>query len=289
MTKLLPLLPWLVLAACQTPPTPNAFGEPRDPHSHDKLFAVSWMRESAEYAACCRQAFAVAARALDLAIADASLAALPNVAPSGARPAVITDLDETLLDNLAYQEHLVRDGVEFGGGGWTAWVQSGRATLLPGAADFLRHATAVADVFYVSNRATPEHAAATLAALAAVDARLADEPHRLLLLANGQSGDKQARRDQVAKTHRVVLLLGDDLGDFVRVPKVDPSHALATALATRNQLVAEHAQQWGTTWILLPNPAYGSWARLYEGADAAATHRQRLARFAGERAFVPVR
>lgn len=290
------LLAFLSLAACQAgpssvvlPPAHNAIGEPVDPHARDRLGATLWMRDAAEFEACCRQAFVAASRTLAAAAADAKVAALPNTAGDGARLAVITDLDETMVDNLLFQEHQVRDGVDFGDAGWTAWVNSGRAGLLPGAAEFLREALAMpqVDVFYISNRTTPDHVAGTLATLRDVDAKLANEPQRLLLKVKGGSSDKSARRAQVAKDRRVVLLLGDDLGDFVSVPKVDATHGIEDVVKARRQLVADAGPKWGTTWIVLPNPSYGSWSRVYESPDLEIGHRQRLDRLRGTGAWAP--
>lgn len=285
------LLPLWCVSACQER-SPAGSGEPPDPHSHDKVHAVLWMHEAAEYAAACQQTFAVATRALESAVADPTIAALPNVAGAAAKVAVITDLDETLLDNIPFQVHQARDGVEFGSGGWTAWVQSGRVKLLPGAAAFLRRAAELhVDVFYVSNRTDPDHTAATIAALRDADPSLANELHRLLLKPKGGSSDKEARRQRVAKDHRVALLLGDDLGDFRSVPGVDPQHPVSAVLDERRRIVddAAVAARWGCTWILLPNPSYGSWARVYEGADAAASHRLRVERLRSNDPWTPPR
>jgi predicted secreted acid phosphatase len=63
--------------------------------------------------------------------------------------------------------------------------------------------------------------------------------------------DKSSRRAAIAKTHRILLLIGDDLGDFVSGAKDTPKN--------RVQLVQNHGSFWGTRWFLLPNPMYGSW------------------------------
>ena len=159
-------------------------GETVDPHSTDKLFATLWMLEGAAYEAACQQAFASAAVALETALQQPGVEAMVSSKDPQAKVALITDLDETILNNVAYQPHLVRDGVDVGGGGWGRWVGSGRVGLLPGAAEFLQFAIARGvQVFYVSNRAAPDHEAATVAALAAVDPGLSHERNRLLLQA----------------------------------------------------------------------------------------------------------
>jgi len=60
----------------------------------------------------------------------------------------------------------------------------------------------------------------------------------------------------VAKHYRILLLVGDNLEDFVSGSKSDP--------ASRRQLALEHADQWGRQWIVLPNSIYGHWeASMY--------------------------
>ncbi len=63
--------------------------------------------------------------------------------------------------------------------------------------------------------------------------------------------DKGTRRAAVAAGHRILMLVGDNLGDFVS--DVDVSRPARAALTER------HAGYWGGRWIMLPNPQYGSW------------------------------
>jgi len=76
--------------------------------------------------------------------------------------------------------------------------------------------------------------------------------------------EKGPRRAEVAKTHRILMLAGDNLYDFVDVPT--PSRE------KRDAAVEKHKGWLGTRWIVLPNPMYGSWdsviAGTSEGADA---------------------
>ena len=63
--------------------------------------------------------------------------------------------------------------------------------------------------------------------------------------------EKGTRRLRVGETHRILLLLGDNLGDFVDGYKAD--------VATRDAIRRVHAAECGRTWFALPNPTYGSW------------------------------
>jgi acid phosphatase len=63
--------------------------------------------------------------------------------------------------------------------------------------------------------------------------------------------DKGCRRRQVGQTHRVLLQLGDQIGDFVDV--------VANTLAGRRSALAPYESWIGERWFVLPNAAYGSW------------------------------
>jgi acid phosphatase len=72
---------------------------------------------------------------------------------------------------------------------------------------------------------------------------------------------KIRRREHVANTHRVIMLFGDDLGDFVpcvRIKLYGPCTEPATK-ASRARLVEEYAKYWGNGWYILPGPMHGSW------------------------------
>src|ERR1044071_4522525 len=76
-----------------------------DPPPHDLLNATLWMQRSVEYRGHTLGAFALARIRLDEALADRNWTAAP-AEQSGAYqdlpPAIVVDLDETVLDNSAY-------------------------------------------------------------------------------------------------------------------------------------------------------------------------------------------
>lgn len=135
-------------------------------------------------------------------------------AATGLKPAVIMDVDETVLDNSPYQARLVRDGKEFGDITWDQWVAEKKARPLPGVVDFAKAAAAKGvTILYLSNRA--EHLqAATLENLRAVGLPVKDES---VFLGLGtfvkdceQNGsDKNCRRKFAGQQYRVVMQFGD--------------------------------------------------------------------------------
>ncbi|MDQ3618143.1 MAG: acid phosphatase, partial [Pseudomonadota bacterium] len=127
----------LALGACKRtePPVSAAVTEPAaspaakatspDPGSaDDNLNAVLWVQASAEYRALSEQTYRSAADHLDKALKEKHWDALvPGEranAATGLKPAVVMDVDETVLDNSPYQARLVRDGKEYDEVTWAA-------------------------------------------------------------------------------------------------------------------------------------------------------------------------
>jgi acid phosphatase len=220
--------------------------------AHEFLQSTLWVQHAAEYDATTIQLFQIASNRLIEALADPSWTALPDD-PAGERPpAVILDVDETVLDNSPYHARMILAGGTYDTESWHQWVMAAAAKPLPGAAEFLQLARAKGvAIFYVTNR-REAHEGATRRNLEEVGLPV-DEGDDALLMAeeSGWTEDKEARRRYVARTHRVLLLLGDDLNDFVPARKITP--------AEREALVAQHSGRWGKQWILLPNQSYGSW------------------------------
>jgi 5'-nucleotidase (lipoprotein e(P4) family) len=232
--------------ACATATAPAAI---QCNPGHSLLNAVLWVQSSAEYRAAALQTYANARRALDAALAERS---------NGAPPAVILDLDETALDNTPFETRMIRAGKTYEAPAWKEWTAEGAAPATPGAAEFLRYAQSRGvRPFYVTNREMDEEAGTrrNLEKLgfpldAAVDTLLQKGEH-------GWTSDKTARRDFVKQSHRLLLLIGDDLNDFVDAR--EKSHD------ERQQLIADTMENWGTQWFILPNPMYGSWERAAIG------------------------
>ncbi len=244
--------------------------------AHDNLNAVLFMQTAAEYAALCRQAYAAATLALDGALASpnfsADLAQQARGQFAGSPPAVIVDIDETVLDNSAYQAQLIRDQQVYSLETWQAWTAKAQAKAVPGAVDFIKAAEARGmTVFYVTNRRATEEPT-TRRNLAALGLKL-DERNDVILSrderADWKSSDKTARRAEVARKHRIVLLVGDNLGDFLEPGKTIDERAAA---------VSQHAELWGKRWIMLPNPSYGDWEQAIISADRPLNAEQARAR-----------
>ena len=261
--------------------------------AHDQMHAVLWMQRSAEYKACCLQVYNQASGHLDAALRDPKwTACLEQVDAAGFAelpPAIIVDVDETVLDNSGFNARMVLDGGGFQPEAWTRWCEEQQATPVPGSLGLLTsaHARGIR-VVYITNRKAGVEEAATRANLLRLGYPLVEGAGEDLVLTKGEVGDKTARRRQICERYRVLALFGDNMGDFtVPVkPRKNSEHGdVAEAAMTeemRDARVAERAGYWGTRWFMLPNPAYGSWESVLLGQskDKAALlrpQRQRVA------------
>ena len=273
----------LAPAACATSreePGTDAAPRPEAPDSagvsdlaeHPTLFATLWQQTSAEYSAAALQAYDEAAEILPIALADARWTAAVEQEGddfSMLPPAVVLDVDETVLDNSPQQARTILAGGAFDPEVWGAWVNEAQAPSVPGAREFLALAESLGvAVFYVTNRDQPLEEA-TRRNLEGEGLPLDPEVDTILSRGEreGWGSDKTSRREAIAERYRIVLLVGDDFNDFVsaRLPREE-----------RDRLVERYRDRWGDRWIMLPNPVYGSWeGALYEEADDTPEERAR--------------
>jgi acid phosphatase len=258
---------------------------PARPFAEGGERATLWVRHSAEFRAASEIIYRAATAALAVNLADRGVSAEPSQ-QSGypdLPPAVVMDIDDTVLDNSAPQARMILDVTcppEFDAV-WDQWVAQRAAPAVPGAADFIRAARAMKDpagrpvrVFFITNRECaarsgsadpcPQHedTLANLRALGLDAPALAED---LMLKAERADwpSEKESRRQELARSYRIVLNVGDDFGDFL--PGVRRQSA-----AERERARCAHRDWWGRRWFLVPNPMYGSWqAALGPDLEAA--------------------
>lgn len=189
--------------------------------------------------------------------------------------AVIVDIDETVLDNSPYQVNAIRHGRTFDQEEWRAWTDKASAKASPGALAFLRYAKGEGcEIFYVTNRDVDEKLS-TLKNLSALGFPFADDQH--LLLMEGTS-DKTERRARVASTHRVVLLVGDQLRDFDERFKDRTANYGRDAVDAMSDTLSDY-------FILLPNPMYGTWRDVIQGKGTDSEKLARMRAWFGSNAY----
>jgi 5'-nucleotidase (lipoprotein e(P4) family) len=256
----------LWLSACTTTPEPPVAKERPE-------FGVLWVAHAAEYQAVSRQIYAQAQRDLPRLLADTDWSALPGQdALAGKPPAVIFDVDETVVSNADYQATLAIEPYTR----WRhfSWMRGHRAAPVPGATAMVEAARdAGVAVFFVTNRACERfdgvdgdcpYEQVTIEDLAEVG--IDTDPEHVLMAWERPGWDKEklSRREFVAESYRVIMLFGDDFGDFVactRVKPLPPCTQPATR-ASRHAALETYAGYWGNGWYILPNPMHGSWTTV---------------------------
>jgi len=230
------------------------------PPADDDLNAVLWTQRAVEHDLVCREIYRNAEDKLLAAIVDPTWDALSREERAGPvadlPPAVIVDIDETVLDNSPYQARLVMTGEEYDDYSWGEWCRKEEATALPGALEFARFAAEHGvTLFYLTNRAV-DLGPATLDNLRKAGFPVPDDTVFLGLgvVVKGcetVGSDKGCRRRLVASRYRVLMQFGDQIGDFVDVSANTPDG--------REKAVAPYLTWIGERWWVLPNPSYGSW------------------------------
>lgn len=230
--------------------------------------AVLWTQSSAEYRALAFQAFSLARLRLDQDLAR------HRSRRRAARPAIIVDADETVLDNSRFQAELILRGAAYSADAWQSWCARAEAGAVPGAVDFLSYAFQHGvHVFYITNRRQTEKAGtvANLKRLGFPD--VSDES--VMIREQGTPASKESRRQTVRARYRVVLLIGDNLNDF-------NDDFAGKSIADRKAQVDRERAEFGSQFIVVPNPMYGDWETAVYGnasnlSDAERRERRRAA------------
>ena len=208
-----------------------------------ETMGLLWMRTSAEYRALAYQGYNVAMNAVKMAVTDPSHQRKPL--------AIVLDADETVVDNTKLMGESIANGNgRFDAPWWRQAVHQGKSQAMPGAVEFLNevHKQGV-EIFYVSNRYAPVNLDVTIQNFKELGFPSVDKDHVLLF---EKDSDKQPRFDMIAKKYYVVVYMGDNAGDF-------PIGTKGKTLAERNAIIDNHKEDFGTTFVIFPNPAYGSW------------------------------
>jgi acid phosphatase len=227
-----------------------------------RLGANLYIQTAAEYRACCLQVYKTAEIRLEALLAAAN--------PKPLKPAVIMDLDETVLDNSAFESFLFENDAEYSDDLWEMYERDypGAVRLVPGAQQFIKKAEERGvTVIFISNR-LEENCGSTANALQRLGINTEGIEQRLLLKKKGASSDKTSRREMAAARYNVLLTFGDNLRDFSetfiagKLTANDGLDACKKAIDSRFRSVDDAACHWGIDWFVLPNPGYGEWEKL---------------------------
>lgn len=202
---------------------------------------IKFVRDSAEYATLTRQTYRLAGDAVRRTAQTA-----------GRSPwAVVLDLDETVLDNSAYQLERAAYGLPFESASWAAWTERREASAVPGVVEFVSIVRqSGGHLAWISNRNTTVEIP-TKANLQALGVWSDDD--RLCLQRDSQHTKRMRRAEVISGSGtcawstamRVAVFVGDQMGDFPVPDENIPETGTDAAF--------------GRTCFLLPNPMYGDW------------------------------
>lgn len=240
--------------------------------THELLHATLWVQRAAEFEAAGLQAYATAEAQLARALADPTWTA--ETSQTGGfgslPPAVILDVDETTLDNSPFEARLIRDTAEYDSTTWNPWCREASAEPIPGALEFCQRAAGRGvTVFYLTNR-RENLREATRRNLVRCGFPMVQGRETVITRADADPSDKLGRRQAIAKEFRVVLLVGDNLGDFISQDQLSTGE--------REAVAKRYADWWGIRWIMIPNPMYGDWEQAILGHERGLSDSEKLSR-----------
>ncbi len=169
-------------------------------------------------------------------------------------PAVMLDIDETVLDNSSYEAWLINNDKSYGSKTWGPFVDSATSLAIPGSLDFIKYAGSKGvKVFYVSNRKAHLEKG-TRKNLLALGYPIDTSEDTVLLRQEKEawnSSSKSPRRAYITANYRLVIVVGDNLSDF--------TDSYGGSIAEREAVMKQTRDMWGSKWIMIANPMYGSW------------------------------
>jgi len=221
----------------------------------DNLNAVLWDQTSVEAKANALGAYALAHYRLDEALADKSWTAAPAEQTGAFQdlpPAIILDVDDTVLNTSPYQAWNVINSTSFTPDSWNKYVNAERDVAIPGAVEFTQYAASKGvKVFYVTNR-TADEEKPTVEEMKRFGFPMGDNVDTFLSAKEQPDwgSAKGTRRAFIAKNYRILLMFGDNLGDFTDDYK--------GTVEERDKVFETDAAHFGHDWIAIANPTYGS-------------------------------
>ncbi len=235
-----------------------------NPPQNDMLLATLWTQRSIEFKGNALTVFALARIRLDEALADKNWTASPAEQKADYQnlpPAVILDIDETLLDNSRYQVWMLKNNLTFSTKTWNQFCAAQVSTAVPGALEFTKYADSKGvKIFYITNRGaeTEKDTRENMAKLGFPTGGNVDT-----FLMQGEKpewgGAKGNRRAVVTKDYRVLLNIGDNFGDF--------DDRYRGSEAERAKAFEADMAYWGRQWLVIANPTYGSFDTAPFGHD----------------------
>ena len=219
------------------------------------MLGVLFVQTSPEFAANNIQTYKIATSKIDIALNDKNWTAALEQGTnfSDKPPAIIVDVDETVLDNSAHQARAILGGFSYPTG-WLEWGNEVSAPAVAGVKDFLNYADSKGvTIFYVTNRVS-ELRKATIENIIKLGLPFDERANPLMMKGeNGWGSEKTSRRTLIAEKYRIILMAGDQITDFISLEESSVS------MDARLQLSSKYEEMWGEKWFMITNPMYGKW------------------------------
>jgi len=241
----------ILSSCCQKAPAPSKSDE-------ESLLAILYQQKAGEYRALCFQAYRLAKMQVDSAL---------NKNPENTNYAVITDLDETVLDNSAQEGWIYEQDTTASFQSLETWWLKGKAKAVPGSVEFFQYLKKrKVDVYYISNRsASPQYIKATMVNMNTLKFPYSDFPADTthFLFQQGSVASKEPRRLKVIDTLKknVIVYLGDNLIDLDKA--FDKTVDGYQNSEQRLHKVDSLKSTWGVKYIVFPNAIYGDWESAF--------------------------
>ena len=237
------------------------------------MLGVLFVQTSPEFAANNIQTYKIATSKIDIALNDKNWTAALEQGTnfSDKPPAIIVDVDETVLDNSAHQARAILGGFSYPTG-WLEWGNEVSAPAVAGVKDFLNYADSKGvTIFYVTNRVS-ELRKATIENIIKLGLPFDERANPLMMKGeNGWGSEKTSRRKLIAEKYRIILMAGDQITDFISLEESSVS------MDARLQLSSKYEEMWGEKWFMITNPMYGKWeGAIYNNIFPNTKEREKL-------------
>jgi len=210
----------------------------------DSFPSLQWI-QSAEYNLLCSQIYNTAKENFNTLDLNNTHSALPKQENTVKLPlAVIVDIDETILLNLAFRKDTTTKVGTFSYDIWEKHIKAKSAIPIHGSLDYLQYLkNHNVKTIYISNRDYSEKNA-TYELLLKLGYPIDNQQD--MLFKNERENwtkNKTSRRLFVTKRYKIIQIFGDNLLDFTET----------------KQEAINQKNHFGKSWFLLPNPIYGNW------------------------------
>ncbi|MGI9280972.1 MAG: HAD family acid phosphatase [Endozoicomonas sp.] len=211
--------------------------------NEERVVASNWQQHAPEYEALVYQSFNMARDNLANAL---------NQLPDGKKAAIVTDIDDTLINGAIYFSSLVGTDSARTTDASIAWWKDKGMEALPGATDFLNEIDNQGiEIFYITGRFN-EVKEDTMANLKRLGFPIKGPEFLLFQKRDNETLTKEGQRQKIRdQGYHILMLLGDQLDDL---GEVEGRH-----YTQRQQWVQQYRNRFGNDWISFPNLIYGSW------------------------------